>query len=557
MAAAGLAHASAPLLRDDDQAACAALREGPVEVCHPAASASAGASSAACVPLHLLLLFRCRLVRVLLREDLPVIAPRAEWPLLKEAARAEASAQAQAASSGGARGEQSLGAGGGCPGSRSREHLHLALALACAGLLESEAMAVPNAVAASISPLANASAGLLSSLLRCPWSTLAVTGWPFFALLARAARKIATAMDPFGDSSCPANPQWQSQMVAQAVVMGLQVPPLPPDALVVPQFGGGDDRDEAGPGSAAAEANAAACFWDAADALSLPQGPVCVSVPTAEEVLPPSALSARDCNAAWPSCSAAAARGLHYWMQLPNYRDMAADSIREEQRPFCVNNQGGSLVHAALGAILARRSAKVQRPLSLVEVGANYGDCTLSVHAAALQEGWPLNATVFEANPETLPLLEANIRLNGAEVRVRAAAVVDQSAGSTVSLLAHRSSAHAFVRDEELGQEMKARVEMLAGELRPLYKVETTTLDKELTCHDPVDLLLISVNGAELRVLEGARASLERRCLAKVIIAMTWHWEAYRQLLESYGYRFERQIRFDGTMWSLARAEEL
>ena len=67
-------------------------------------------------------------------------------------------------------------------------------------------------------------------------------------------------------------------------------------------------------------------------------------------------------------------RPLRYWMQLPGRRDLTADHVREEQRPFCTHNKGPQLLVAEVMEILAKLKAEhkaglPKRPLKLVEVG--------------------------------------------------------------------------------------------------------------------------------------------------------------------------------------------
>ena len=63
-----------------------------------------------------------------------------------------------------------------------------------------------------------------------------------------------------------------------------------------------------------------------------------------------------------------------YWMHLPGHRDLTADHIREEQRPFCTHNKGPQLLVTEVKEILAKLAAEhkaglPRRPLKLVEVG--------------------------------------------------------------------------------------------------------------------------------------------------------------------------------------------
>eukprot|EP00931_Biecheleriopsis_adriatica_P044619 TRINITY_DN25546_c0_g1_i2.p1 TRINITY_DN25546_c0_g1~~TRINITY_DN25546_c0_g1_i2.p1 ORF type:complete len:538 (-),score=119.99 TRINITY_DN25546_c0_g1_i2:98-1711(-) len=515
---------------------CAAALAGVEEICHPAGLQFAALDlQSPCVPLRLMLAFRSRLVRVLQREDLPSVAPRSEWQALKVVARAESAAV------------EGRGLSGSCP--KETTNLQLAIAVVCAGLLESEALAVPNAVRSEISSLANATALLLPGLLRCPWALLAATGWPIFALLARTAHRLAAALGSSrrsGSRDCSSRQSYLQHVVSSAAAAGLEVPAMATDELAVPLLAGGDEPWK----GAAAAASAAACLWEAADSLALP-AKVCVLGEGGETGEP--LLAARDCNAAWPGCPPATEHKLQFWMELPRRRDMAADSIREEQVPFCVNNQAGVLAWATRWAVSTLRSEHAERPLSVVEVGAHYGDCSLLVLMVARSEAWPVNVTLFEANPDTALILKANLLQNdlqAPEASIKVAAVSD-SMGGRVRLVAHQSSAHAslsgFGHALDIGQAQSIH-----------FDVETTTLDAELTGGRLIDLLLIAVNGAELAVLRGAHLLLSRQKEApRIVLCLTWHWDAYRDILYRYGYHFVREVRSKGTVFSMAARDTL
>lgn len=514
--------------------------KGREELCrheHPS-KATATSRYALCVPLAPLLALRSRIVRLLLREDLSVIAPRAEWTdLLKLANLGYAWAP------------------DGCP--EDDEELKILLALCCAGLLEAEAKSTPLNVTQVRGELSKAAAALLPALIRCPWARLAKTGWPLFALLGRWALRVSLTYMPrstvLGQKGC-AHGGRLADVVLIAAVKGFPLPDLEPGAISVPWFHIARDQGEA--------AAVAYCLWRGADGLGFPEVPVCVE----EHPFIPAEkrrhmLAARDCNVYWPDCSDWGRNGgIHFRMLTQHRRDLAADMIREEQRPYCVVNQRGALSRVTAELVARLRQLGLDRPLRVVEVGANYGDCTLLAHATALHAQSRIHATAFEANPDVFGYLQKNMLLNNVTGESHLKAVMD-TASPAVEILVPGSSVHATTarNDVRAGNDLpqdKAQVWPAVQDSHLAFQVEATTLDGEIDPEEDVDLLLLCVNGGELKVLEGARRVIGRQHL-QVLFAMTWHLESFTAFLEEMDFYIEEQIAGGGSnMWVLARPKK-
>merc|ERR1711879_866057 len=145
-------------------------------------------------------------------------------------------------------------------------------------------------------------------------------------------------------------------------------------------------------------AAATRCFWHAADVFGISKQPICVMCPLAGQSAPK--LGFRSCSSSWPACHnhTNPAAWTHYWMKLPSLRDVAADTVREEQRPYCTLDLEGVFTED-VAQILARPRSKHFR---MVEVGTTFGDCTLLARAMTVRSGMQFRAVVFEANPEAV-----------------------------------------------------------------------------------------------------------------------------------------------------------
>ena len=134
-----------------------------------------------------------------------------------------------------------------------------------------------------------------------------------------------------------------------------------------------------------------------------------------------------------------------------------------------------------------------------VDAGANVGAMTLAM-ARALGPSGRIDA--FEPEPRLQPFLARMIRHNGIDVRLHQIALAEASGTARfhVSPIIGHSSLDALP-DGERGEEIE---------------VATARLDEVLGPEAAIDLLKIDVEGAELRVLDGAATLLASRDVAVV-----------------------------------------
>lgn len=159
-----------------------------------------------------------------------------------------------------------------------------------------------------------------------------------------------------------------------------------------------------------------------------------------------------------------------------------------------------------------------------VDVGAHLGLLTL---AAARAMGGRGRIFAFEPFPDTYAKLERSIWLNGYStmVDVRGMAVADREGHATLHL-GQVSGHHSLF---PLGQREESDV--------PSVDVPLTTLDLALPVGQSVTLLKIDVEGAEINVIDGARALLKNNPDMTIIV------ECGPQHLARTGYTVERWLQ--------------
>ncbi len=229
-------------------------------VCHPAIPST-------CLPLDVLLSFRSRISRILLHKHLPYVVPyfnRGSFEIFADL-------------------QSWIESGSLASLHHSNHHLTLALALISQGLLEAER---DRGYDRSVGIFEKTAGQLLAAVLTGPWVRVASSGWPIFALLGRLVRLKAKApVQCAGQAS-----QWK-EMIHMANQSGVQWPMFNLTVWDLADFHILDkslkhlDRS---------------CLWDAADQLTIPARPVCVSIPAPGEPQP--LMAARDCNLYWPHC---------------------------------------------------------------------------------------------------------------------------------------------------------------------------------------------------------------------------------------------------------------
>ena len=135
-----------------------------------------------------------------------------------------------------------------------------------------------------------------------------------------------------------------------------------------------------------------------------------------------------------------------------------------------------------------------------VDVGANSGGYTVLAGAVSRAR-----VCAFEPVPATLGRLEANVRLNGLEDRVR---WVGKCVGAQPGVV-------------EFSLERDTENHVLPGPRQPgrSVPVEVTTLDAELVREEPA-LIKLDVEGFETAVLDGAGETLKKESLLAIILEM-------------------------------------
>ena len=151
---------------------------------------------------------------------------------------------------------------------------------------------------------------------------------------------------------------------------------------------------------------------------------------------------------------------------------------------------------------------KLLRPGStFIDVGANIGDFSL---LAASVTGSAGRVLAFEPEATNCCLIKRNIELNGYKnIEVFQLALSDSN-GEASLYLGDRCDYHSLLKDQP---ERKAGV----------IAVKTRTLDSFLEefGQDRVDMIKVDVEGAELKVLRGAREMLRRN--PNVVILLELH----------------------------------
>lgn len=149
-----------------------------------------------------------------------------------------------------------------------------------------------------------------------------------------------------------------------------------------------------------------------------------------------------------------------------------------------------------------QRLERLIRPGDVVyDIGANAGYFTL---LAAKLVGTDGSVVAFEPSRENIALLQRHIRLNG----VTNATVIDAAASNadgTIEFVATDGLATGHVAGAYVGSSAATDGSVSAVSLVPAVKVDSLVMSGQLR---PPNLMKIDVEGAELRVLEGARQTL-------------------------------------------------
>jgi len=170
---------------------------------------------------------------------------------------------------------------------------------------------------------------------------------------------------------------------------------------------------------------------------------------------------------------------------------------------------------------------KLLRPgMTFVDVGANEGIYSLFASARVGPSG---SVWAFEPSAREVGRIDANVKLNGLHnIRSLPIALADVNGKGKLLVAGYEHEGHntlgAFIYDTVLQQQ----------ETVPLRRLDSIVDEFEI---ERVDFLKIDVEGAELKVLSGARQTLERH---RPIVL----FEANNRALEQQGTGADELVRF-------------
>jgi len=191
-----------------------------------------------------------------------------------------------------------------------------------------------------------------------------------------------------------------------------------------------------------------------------------------------------------------------YMFRVFPHREIASDLIRLQRMPFCGMRPFMKLVTNVAYAKLPS--------LSMIEGGPHLGDCTCWAAAALRGSSTQLKAIGIEAMADAAAHFKETVRINNFE-RVQ---VIPRA-------LDEKPNMAADFRYEEgrNGQATPAELYQQCEGCIPVQGVRTTSIDAEW--EGPLDVLKLSVNGAELKTLRGARQLLTKRRVCMVLMHAT------------------------------------
>jgi FkbM family methyltransferase len=188
-----------------------------------------------------------------------------------------------------------------------------------------------------------------------------------------------------------------------------------------------------------------------------------------------------------------------YVFRVFPHREIASDLIRQSRMPFCGMRPFIKLIESI--------AASRREELSLIEGGPHLGDCTMWAGAALQRAGTRFNALGIEAMADAAALFAESVRLNNFErVRVLPRALAAEP-GKGVDMT------YEYGRN---GQATESRLYTQCDGCVQVGQVPSTSIDAEWK--GPLDVLKLSVNGAELRTLQGARKLLVKRHVCLVLM---------------------------------------
>lgn len=142
----------------------------------------------------------------------------------------------------------------------------------------------------------------------------------------------------------------------------------------------------------------------------------------------------------------------------------------------------------------------IKEKMTVLDIGAHIGILSL---AAAKRVGNEGKVYAFEASPDTADILGHHININGFKNRVEVVRAAASDNDGVVSFFVYRDSMAASMSKENVGVLNPERPDDM-----DIKKVETPAVMVDSFCKDRnirPDIIKIDVEGAELRVLRGAK----------------------------------------------------
>ena len=202
---------------------------------------------------------------------------------------------------------------------------------------------------------------------------------------------------------------------------------------------------------------------------------------------------------------------------------------------YLVGSRPVRLKYASSTDIVARNDAKqiqffvdrVQPGELVFDIGAHYGEYAVLFAALVGEKG---RVVSFEPDEAALPMLHANVRLNGFEQRVRVEEMAVFDAKSTRQLFARHGNAQSSLARAGLGGAS-------TDEDVEHYTITTTTLDDYIRCArlSAPDYIKLDIEGAEINALRGATTALR----SKTVILCELHPYAWPE----FGTSFDDLLR--------------
>ncbi|MEM6838549.1 MAG: FkbM family methyltransferase [Cyanobacteria bacterium P01_C01_bin.120] len=214
-------------------------------------------------------------------------------------------------------------------------------------------------------------------------------------------------------------------------------------------------------------------------------------------------------------------------------------NFKVKDEPFCLYPAGGAVKELWIQASSKQQTLRAILSLiapdsKIVEVGSNVGVTTIPMALRAVQG----KVCAIEADPNLCTLLAKNLELNACAEHVSIAPVAVCEQASSVMLQINRQGRDTF---NTVGKPIDENCDIVAVKEVPAQSL--TQILNEQTFPQP-DLLLIDASGAELPILKGATAILEKdsapiviyNCLHRACLGFDYQPSEIQEFLRAYGY---------------------